>query len=148
MTLNELMNVQEPDLGYDNLIYKKESYDIISCCLEVHNELVPGFSEIIYKDALSIELELNDIPYSREKSFIVNYKTFKLKRQYNCDFIAFDKIILEIKAQKFLTEEDKGQLSNYLSASGCALGLLINFGEPSLKFKRVILSKNLPNKFL
>jgi len=144
MTLEEMMEIQEPVIGYDNLIYKQDSYDIISCCLAVHNELGPGFSEVVYKDALSIELEINNIPYSREKSFTVNYKTFKLKRQYNCDFIAFDKIILEIKAQKLLTEEDKGQLSNYLAASGCALGLLINFGEPSLKFKRVILSKNLP----
>lgn len=49
------------------LFYKEESYKIIGCCIEVHKELGPGFLEVVYKDALEVEFQLNDIPYSREK---------------------------------------------------------------------------------
>lgn len=49
------------------LIYKEESYGIISKCMEVHNNLGPGFLEIVYKDALEYEFRKADIPFEREK---------------------------------------------------------------------------------
>ena len=57
-----------------DIIYKAESYKIIGICMEVHNNLVPGFLEIIYKDALEYDLRLAGIPFEREKEFVVNYK--------------------------------------------------------------------------
>ena len=93
----------------------------------------------MYKEALEIEFKLQNIRYKREQSFEIEYKGNKLKRYYVADFIMFDSIVLEVKAQTFVIEENYKQVINYLAASKLKTGLLINFGEDSLKFKRVVL---------
>lgn len=121
------------------IVYKNEAYKIIGCCMEVHKELGKGFSEVVYKDALEIEFKLNDIPFEREKGYDINYKNYKLPRKYNADFVLYNKIILEGKAIEKLTSGNLKQTLNYLAASKLRLGLLVNFGEDSLIYKRVIL---------
>ncbi len=79
------------------LIYKEESYQIIGKCFEVHNNLGPGFLEIVYKDALEYEFRKANIPFEREKEYVVNYKTITLPHKFYADFVVFDNIILEIK---------------------------------------------------
>ena len=123
----------------NEILYKEEAYKIIGCCLEVHNELGPGFLEVVYKDALEIEFQLNKIPYTREKIFDVLYKGRTLIRKYNADFVVYDKIILEVKAYKRLSDENMSQTLNYLKASKLRLGLLANFGETSFNSRRVVL---------
>lgn len=123
----------------DKLIYKEEAYKIIGCCMEVHNELGRGFSEIIYADALEIEFINNNIEYSREKKFNINYKGNILPHYYRADFVVFNKIILEIKAISTLTNSHNKQTINYLASSKLKLGVLVNFGEDSLKYKRIVL---------
>ena len=71
------------------LLREEDTYKIIGMCMEVYNELGYGFSEIIYKDALEIEAELNGILVQREKPYQVYYKTRSLKRKYNADFVMF-----------------------------------------------------------
>ncbi len=95
--------------------------------------------EIVYKDALCYELKRRNIPFEKEKKFEINYKDTVLAHSYNADFVIFNKIIIEIKAQENIIGEHYKQLINYLAASKMKLGLLVNFGEESLKFKRVIL---------
>jgi len=122
-----------------NLLYEKESYQVINVCLDVYNELGKGFSEIVYKDAIEYEFQLRNIPYEREKMYKIKYKDKILSHSYNADFIAFNKIILEIKAIEQLLTGHIKQTLNYLAASKLKIGLLVNFGEDSLKYKRVIL---------
>lgn len=119
-------------------IYKEESYKIIGCCIEVYNELGPGFLEVVYKDALEIEFQLNNIPYSREKLFDVIYKGKPTNRKYNADFVVYDKIILEVKAYKRLSDDNLLQTLNYLKVTKLKLGILANFGESSFNSKRVV----------
>ena len=121
------------------LLYKEMSYKIIGACMEVHKGLGKGFSEIIYGDALEIEFQENNINYSREKHFNINYKNNMLPHHYYADFVINDTIVLEIKAISELTSSHVKQTLNYLAASKLRLGLLINFGENSLSYKRVIL---------
>lgn len=121
------------------LLYKKESYKIIGACMEVHKELGKGFSEIIYGDALEIEFKNSGIAYSREERFDISYKNLKLPHYYFADFVIENKIILEIKAIEVLTNSHLKQALNYLAASKLKLGILVNFGEDSLKYKRVVL---------
>ncbi|MHB0754406.1 GxxExxY protein [Polaribacter sp. M15] len=123
----------------NNLLYKEETYKIIGICMEVHNQLGKGFNEIVYSDALEIELIDNNIKYSKEKKFNISYKGNILPHAYRADFIINDKIILEIKAVQCLTSSHIKQTLNYLAVSSLKLGLLINFGEDSLRYKRVIL---------
>ncbi len=121
------------------IIYKDESYQIIGKCFEVHNNLGPGFLEIVYKDALEYEFEKADIPYEREKEYIVNYKDIVLPHKFYADFIVFDRIILEVKAVSSIADEFIAQAINYLKVSGNKLALIVNFGELKLNSKRIVL---------
>lgn len=107
--------------------------------MEVHNQLGKGFNEIVYADALEIELIDNNISYSREKKYAINYKGNVLAHKYQADFIIEDKIVLELKAIESLNPAHIKQTLNYLAVSQLKLGLLINFGEESLKYKRIVL---------
>jgi len=115
----------------NTLIYKQESYDIIGSCMEVHREFGKGFSEIEFKNI--------GIKYQREVKFNITYKDNLLPHFYIADFIIDDKINLEIKAIESLTKSHIKQTLNYLAASKIKLGILVNFGEDSLTYKRVIL---------
>ena len=120
------------------IIYREESYTIIGKCMEVHNELGHGFSEIVYKDALEIEFSENDILYEREKEYSVYYKGILLNHKFYADFTVFDKIILEVKCVKALTEEHKSQVINYLKVSENKLALLVNFARGKLEYQRLV----------
>jgi len=121
------------------IIYKEESYKIIGKCMEVHNNLGHGFLEIVYKDALEYEFRRANIPYEREKEYIVNYKGKILPHKFYADFVVFDKIILEVKAVSDIVEEFIAQSINYLKVSQNQLALIVNFGELKLNYKRIVL---------
>ena len=121
------------------LIYKAESFQIVGRCMEVHRELGKGHDEVVYKDALEFEFSQNQIPFVREKQYRIQYKSIVLPHTYRADFVVFDKILLEAKAAESLTDSHVKQVLNYLAASKLKLGLLVNFGEDSLVYKRVVL---------
>jgi len=123
----------------DNLIYKEESYKIIGACMEVHKLLGAGFLEAVYQEALEIEFNNQGIPYEREKELKIYFKGIELRKRYNADFVCYEKIIVEVKALSQLVSDHKAQLLNYLKATGYKLGLLVNFGEKSLRYKRLVL---------
>ena len=107
--------------------------------MDIHKNLGRGHSEVLYKDAAEYEFQQNNIPYTREQRYDVTYKNIILPHYYFADFVVFDKIIVEFKAIESLTSSHTKQTLNYLAASKIKLGLLMNFGEDSLKFERVIL---------
>jgi GxxExxY protein len=123
----------------ENLIFKEESYKIIGICMEVHNNLGAGFLEVVYKDALEYEFKISGIPFKREKEYPVVYKEQTLKHSFYADFVVYDRIILEVKGISRLKEEHIAQCINCLKVSGNNLALLVNFGEPKLISKRVVL---------
>lgn len=119
--------------------YKTECYKIIGLCMEVHSNLGKGQSEIVYKDALEYEFNINKIPYLRELKFEVKYKDVILNHFYYADFVAYNDIILEIKAKSGIIDEHIAQTLNYMSISKSKVGLILNFGEDSLSYKRLVL---------
>jgi GxxExxY protein len=120
------------------MLYEDESYKIIGACMEVHQNLGAGFLEAVYQEALGIEFEERDIPFEQEKDLRINYKGHSLKKRYFADFVCYDSIILELKAVNAICKEHEAQLLNYLKTTGYRLGMIINFGETSLKFKRMV----------
>jgi len=121
------------------LVFKEEVYKIIGVAMDVYNELGAGFLEAVYQEALTVEFELQQIPFKAQIELPIYYKDKPLKKLYIVDFIVWDKIIVEIKAQEILTKIDEAQLLNYLKASKIKLGLLINFGnKKKLEWKRII----------
>ncbi len=105
--------------------------------MEVHKNLGHGFLEIVYKDALEIEFQNNDILYEREKRYEIDYKGIILPHKYQADFVVFDNVILEVKATNGVANEHYAKVINYLAASKCKIGLLVNFGESSLFTKEL-----------
>ena len=122
-----------------SLVYKEEVYDIVGAAMEVHRVLGNGFLEAIYQEALAIEFARRDIPFSREQNIPVYYKDVLLEKHYKADFVCYHRILLEIKALSSLTGEHEAQLLNYLKATGFKVGLLVNFGQGSLIYKRFVM---------
>lgn len=127
-----------PNLN-ETYLFEEDIYQIIGACMAVHRELGSGFLEAVYQEALSIEFEASNVPFVKEQRLQVTYKDRVLNKFYYADFVCFGKIIVELKAIEVLLKEHKGQVLNYLKATGYKLGLLINFGAQSLEYKRVIL---------
>lgn len=109
--------------------------------MEIHRILGKGFSEIVYKDAFEYECKEQKISYKREKEYKVNYKGTILPHRFYADFVLFEKVIVEIKFKKGIVEEHYAQVMNYLAISKLEVGLLINFHEKSLEYKRIISTK-------
>jgi|SRR5882724_1387773 len=122
------------------LINEDMSYSIIGACMKVHSFLGHGFLEIVYKDAMQIEFAKEEINYVREKEFDINYKGIILPHKFYADFFVMDTVIVEVKATKDgISGDFIAQTLNYLKASDCSLGLIINFGKSSLEYKRLVL---------
>lgn len=120
-------------------LFKEECYKIIGAAMTVHSELKNGFLEEVYQQALAIEMRLQGIPFEREKQLEIFYKGIKLDKKYYADFYCFDKIIVELKAKSQLNNEHIAQTLNYMKATNTKVALLLNFGEPSFVYKRLVL---------
>jgi GxxExxY protein len=131
------MNADEDN----TLLYGDLTYKIRKCIFEVDNKIGKGHKELIYKNALAEELSKANIEYKREPSIEIKYDN-KLVGIYKPDFLIEDKVILEIKAKRSITNEDKYQAFSYLRATKYKLLLLVNFGFEKLEIKRIINEKN------
>ena len=121
------------------LIYKEESYAIIGACFEIYKNKGCGFHEPIYHECLEIEFEFQRITFLSKPPQTLQYRGRTLVQTFSPDFICYDKIIVEIKAVSELIDEHRAQLLNYLSATGCKLALLVNFGHyPRLEYERLL----------
>ena len=120
------------------LLFQSESYKIIVACMEVHKKLGSGFLESVYAEALQLEFNISEIPYTKEKKLPVYYDGLKLKKYFVADFVCFESIIIELKATKYTIDADIKQTLNNIKAAQFKLGLLINFGTPSLTYKRIV----------
>jgi GxxExxY protein len=111
--------------------------------MEVHRVLGPGFLEAVYQEALAREFTARGIPYAREVPLSIRYKGQILECTYRADFLCYGEVIVELKALARLSGIEEAQRINYLKATALELGLLVNFGAPSLEYKRLIFSPNL-----
>lgn len=126
----------------NKILYKEESFKIIGACMKVHRSLGAGFLEAVYEEALEKEFLIQNIPFKRQLKLELYYENVKLNKYYRADFLCYDSIVLEIKAVNHIPDTFYAQLKNYLRCSNMELGVLINFGTPSLTYKRIINLKN------
>jgi GxxExxY protein len=117
-------------------LYSELTGKIIGCAMEVHNFLGNGFQEVIYQRALSYEMELNKILFSREVEMPIFYKNKDIGTR-RVDFLIDEKICVELKALTKLEPVHLAQAINYLEAFNLEVGLLINLGNTKLEFHRL-----------
>ena len=103
--------------------------------MNVHDELSWGLLEPIYNEALHLELLDNNIANEREKHLPCYYKHHQLEKFYQMDLVV-DDIVVELKSVEELNSAHRAQLFNYLRLTRKPIGLLINFGQPSLQGER------------
>jgi len=116
---------------------------VIGCAMRVHSALGNGFQEVIYQRALQIEMSLADIPFSREFEMPIYYRNNRIGTR-RVDFLVDGLLSVELKATTKLEDVHFAQAINYLEAYNLETGLLINFGERSLNFKRLKNNKFVP----
>ena len=116
---------------------EEETYAVRGALIRVFNDLGCGFLEKVYQEAFELELKSSEIPFEREKALRLYYRGILLEQEYIADFICYGKIIVELKAASELTNIHRAQVFNYLKATNLDLGLLVNFGETSLKVERL-----------
>ena len=121
------------------ILYRKEVYEIVGVAMEVHNTLGPGFLEAVYQEAMEIELAERGIPFDAQKPIKIGYKGHILKKEYAPDLLIYGKIVVDVKALQKLSGKEEAQIINYLKATKMRVGLLLNFGAPSLEWKRFVL---------
>ena len=129
-----------------DLLFKEEVFKLVGFCMEIQRELGKGHDEILYKDALVVDLQRTGIPFAREVKYVVTYKGVILPHHGRADFVIWDNILFEAKATDRLTDAHVKQVLNYLAAAKLELGLLVNFGADSLEWKRVVLSRPKPQE--
>lgn len=110
--------------------------EILNSCFEVINELGSGFLENVYKNSLFITMKQKNLDVEIEKVFEVGFRGYKVGK-YVADLIVENNVIIELKCCKCLLPEHQAQLINYLKVSGIEIGILVNFGNPKLEYKRL-----------
>jgi GxxExxY protein len=116
--------------------YSELTSKIIGCAMTVHKALGNGFQEVIYQRALEIEMLQMGISFNREFEMPIFYRN-QLIGTRRVDFLVEGIISVELKAITKLEDVHFAQAINYLEAYNLEIGLLINFGETSLNFKRL-----------
>ena len=112
------------------------TYQIIGCAMKVHGTLGPGFQEVIYQRALAIEMGRAGIDFGREVDQPIFYGGVQIGSR-RADFIAGNRVVVELKALTTLENVHLAQVRNYLVAYGLELGLLLNFGAQRLEYRRI-----------
>jgi len=117
----------------------------MGAAFEVYNDRGYGMAEEIYQESFEIELELRCISYQAKRELACYYKGRTLKKSYIPDLVAYDRLVVELKAVTQLISDHEAQLFNYLRLSRQPVGYLINFGHrDTLEWKRLTLSEFIP----
>ena len=116
--------------------YKEVVYDIIGAAMEVHSELNWGLLEAVYNEALHLELLDRGVKNESQVQLPCFYKGRKMEKYYQMDLVVGDEVIVELKSVSELTSAHRAQLFNYLRLTKKPIGLLLNFGQPSLQGER------------
>ena len=120
------------------LQFEQETYKIIGACMRVHRILGAGFLESVYQEALEKEFKSQEIPFVRHQKLELAYDGDPMKKYFVADFVCFTTILVELKSLPFIHKDNFAQLINYLKSTKLEVGLLVNFGAPSLQYKRCI----------
>jgi GxxExxY protein len=128
-------------VGVEGLLFKEECYQIMGCCFEVYKEMGCGFLEAVYHECLTLAFQARGVPFQSKPKLTIQFGSQVLQQTYEPDFVCYDRIIVEIKAVKELTDIFRAKVHHYLKATSHQLGLLVNFGHhPQVEWERIIRS--------
>jgi GxxExxY protein len=129
------------------MLHEELTERIIGVCFEVQNELGSGFVESVYQRALLIALREKGMNAKGQEPMKVLFRGHTVG-EFVADVVVENKVIVELKAARELVPENHAQVLNYLKATGTDVGLLVNFGKPTLQVKRFHRNKAVQNGIL
>jgi GxxExxY protein len=109
---------------------------ILEVFFQVYRKLGYGFVEKVYENALAIEMARHGLKFEQQAPITVYYDG-RIVGEFVADFLVDERVLLELKAVKSLTEEHEAQLLNYLKATPVEVGLLLNFGPRAHHIRKV-----------
>ena len=115
----------------------KDIYDVVGAAMEVYNTLGRGMSELIYQEALALEMTQREMSFEREKKLQLYYKNTLMEKLFFADFFYHD-IIIELKSADAICSDHRAQLFNYMRITKKHRGILLNFGEKKLRAERYL----------
>lgn len=127
----------------DKVVYKELSYEICGLLFKTHNNLGRYKNEKQYADHFEYLLKNNNYKFKREYKLTESFAGERPGRNI-CDFIIDNRIVIELKTVRFLSQEDYFQIKRYLSCSGLRLGILVNFRQKYLTPRRILNNELLP----
>jgi GxxExxY protein len=128
----------EPQINTDEHRLSASTFKINGCAMDVLNTIGHGFHEKIYENAMAIALKKSGLSFSQQKAFEIFYDSHTVGT-FIPDFVVENEIIVELKTIDQIGSNEKGQVLNYLRASGLSIGVILNFKNPKLEWQRVIL---------
>jgi GxxExxY protein len=115
----------------------KDIYDVVGAAMEVHKTLGRGLFEPVYQEALFMEMKDRGMIAEREKQLHLYYKVTLMEKTYYADFF-YKGIIIELKSTDSICSDHRAQLFNYMRITKQQRGILLNFGEKSLRAERYL----------
>jgi len=134
------MNMDEQNGQDKGFRHEEITKVVIGCAFEVINELGAGFLESVYEKALILALRQKGLSAVSQHPVEVLFRG-QCVGEFFADIFVEEKVIVELKAVKAIAPEHQAQIINYLNATGFEVGLLINFGNPKLEYRRFTRSK-------
>jgi GxxExxY protein len=122
-----------------DFLFKEETDAILGSAFCVLNEIGHGFHEKPYENALVVEFRYREIPCLQQPRYPIIYRDVQVS-EFIPDLIAFEKIIVDTKVIDRITDQEIGQMLNYLKITGLPVGLILNFKNAKLEFRRVVAS--------
>ena len=126
-----------PQMNTDEHGLNDITFRISGCAMDVLNYIGHGFNEKIYENALDIAFGKRNLKFCRQQQYDIRYDG-KTVGTFIPDFVVEDQIIVELKTIDKIGNVEKGQVLNYLRASGLSLGIILNFKNPKLEWQRII----------
>ncbi len=120
-----------------DIIYSDLSYKLVGILYRIHSELGSRYQEKYYQRAFELALQKEKIEYKKELKVDLNFDNQKIGN-YFLDFLVDNKIVVEFKTVDRLSGQDIKQVLAYLKSTGIKLGILVNFRNKSLIYKRII----------
>lgn len=133
--------MESPSAAVTDLKHGEITQSVIGCAFEVIKELGAGFLESVYENSMLLALRQRGLSAVKQHPCKVMFRG-ECVGDFYADILVEGKVIVELKAVKAIAPEHQAQVINYLNATGIEVGLLINFGNQKLEYKRFTRSKD------
>ncbi len=106
---------------------------IVDTAIQIHRRLGPGLLESVYHAIIEHELRKQGLQVEREVPISLDWDGLRLDLGFRADLIVERAVIVELKSVESTAPVHKKQVLTYLKVTGLSVGLLLNFGEATMK---------------